>query len=115
MDQAERTVAGTLEEFERRVKDAELRISGLKSTGNEVASAIEQVLVDLQFQDRVSQILTNVQCDVRRLAAAVSEDEVPDPSAWLSRLEAGYTTTEQEQAHAGSASSITESSSVTFF
>lgn len=115
LGQAERTVAGTLEEFERRASDAESRISGLKDSGNEVASAIEQVLVDLQFQDRVSQILANVENDTRRLAAAVAEDDVPDAGSWLSRLEAGYTTSEQEQVHTGAATSVPDSSSVTFF
>ena len=115
MGQAERTVSGTLEEFERRAREAEGRIAGLRSTGNEVAVAIEQVLVDLQFQDRVSQILANVETDTGRLAGAIAEDEVPDATAWLSRLEAGYTTSEQEQAAAGAATSLTESSSVTFF
>jgi methyl-accepting chemotaxis protein len=115
LGQAERTVAVTLEEFERRTKDAELRISGIKSTGHEVAQAIEQVLVDLQFQDRVSQILANVENDTRRLAVAIAQDELPDTAAWLSRLESGYTTSEQEQAPAGATISVTESSSVTFF
>jgi len=115
LGQAERTVAVTLEEFERRTKDAEIRISGIRSTGIEVAQAIEQVLVDLQFQDRVSQILANVENDTRRLAVAIAQDDLPDTAAWLSRLEAGYTTSEQEQAHAGTANSVNESSSVTFF
>jgi methyl-accepting chemotaxis protein len=116
LGQAERTVSGTLEEFERRAQEAELRIAGLRNSGAEVAQAIEQVLVDLQFQDRVSQILSNVETDTRRFATAIDQDEVPDASAWLTRLEAGYTTCEQEQAHAGGAAAVPgASSSVTFF
>ena len=116
MDQAERTVSDTMQEFERRAQEAEQRIAGLRNSGTEVARAIEQVLVDLQFQDRVSQILSNVECDARRFAEVVDQDEIPGASEWLFRLEAGYTTSEQEQAHAGAAPSVTgESPSVTFF
>jgi len=116
LGEAERTVSGTLEEFERRAQEAEVRIAGLRNSGDEVARAIEQVLVDLQFQDRVSQILSNVETDTRRFAAAIGRDEVPEPAVWLARLEAGYTTSEQEQAHLGAAAAVPEAtSSVTFF
>ena len=115
---AEQTVSSTLAEFERRASEAESKIEGLRSSGDEVACAIEQVLVDLQFQDRTSQILSHIRDDAGRLAQKIAQDEIPSPSEWLARLESTYTTDEQEAAHAGAHASVgapAPSSSVTFF
>lgn len=111
--EAETTVSGTLREFERRAGGLESRINDLKEAGSDVVAAIEQVLVDLQFQDRTSQILTHVGEDAQRLAAAMRTDEIPDSDEWLRRLEATYTTAEQ---HGGSGGAKpAEASTIDFF
>jgi methyl-accepting chemotaxis protein len=116
MGQAEQTVTGTLEEFGRRASDVESRVNGLKDSSEEVASAIAQVLVDLQFQDRVSQMLSHIRDDAGRLSDALRDGDLPDPQTWLSRLEKTYSTQEQEYAHTGVAATGPEpSNSVTFF
>ena len=69
--------------------------------------ALEDILVQLQFQDRVDQILSGVQNDMRRLenvitlalAAAEHRPEPPDTAAWLEALKNSYTTHEQRVLH----------------
>ena len=89
-----------------------------------VQSRIEGVLVQLQFQDRVSQILEAVRADMARLSAQVAEDEarlgggrVPAPidvAAWIATLERTYTTLEQHVRRAD-ANPASAGGDITFF
>ncbi|QEL54216.1 hypothetical protein [Chromobacterium paludis] len=71
-------------------------------------ATIEEVLIHLQFQDRVNQILSHVQNDIWQLETLLHESleyrgddlpEPPDTEAWLSALKASYTTHEQRALH----------------
>lgn len=117
LDQAKQTVGNVLSEFSHRLENMEHRLTEVEGVGRETGHAIEQVLVDLQFQDRVGQILSHVIADAERLSQALGTDDgVTDPDAWLKRLEATYTTAEQEEAHMGaSTANVAASSDVTFF
>ena len=113
---AEQTVSDTLREFDSRARQAEEKIQGLRSAGDEVTVAIRQVLVDLQFQDRTSQILSHIRDDADRLVVAVDRDDLPEIPEWLARLESTYTTDEQQAAHGGElVHAPRPSSAVTFF
>ena len=89
-----------------------------------VQARIEGVLVQLQFQDRVSQILEAVRADMARLSAQVAEDEarlgggrVPAPidvAAWIAALERTYTTLEQHVRRAD-ANPASAGGDITFF
>ncbi|KUM04669.1 hypothetical protein KIF53_08810 [Chromobacterium subtsugae] len=84
---------------------------GQKRDGNaagfDLRAAAEDTLTQLQFQDRVNQILSHVQNDIWQLEAMLhealsSEDELPAPpdtEAWLSALKSSYTTHEQRALH----------------
>ena len=96
----------------------------LEEDSTAVQSRIEGVLVQLQFQDRVSQILEAVRTDMARLAAQVAEDEarlaggrVPAPidvAAWIAALERTYTTLEQH-ARRADANPAPAGGDITFF
>ena len=86
--------------------------------------ALEDILVQLQFQDRVDQILSGVQNDMRRLenvitlalAAAEHRPEPPDTAAWLEALKNSYTTHEQRVLHSSDqAESGDKQNNITFF
>lgn len=90
--------------------------------GNEIA----EVLVALQFQDRVSQILMHVRNDLGKLdehLRACGEDRARgntsapmDARAWLKELARTYTMPEQHAAHDGKQPTQSQSSSeITFF
>ena len=80
-----------------------------------IRDEISEVLVALQFQDRVSQIVGHVTDDMRRLQARLREEGEIDCQGWLRQLESSYTTLEQQRAHSGDARAHVEQSSVTFF
>lgn len=75
--------------------------------GFDLRATVEDILLHLQFQDRVSQILANVQNDIWRLETTLhealnSQDGLPDPpdtQAWLAALKNSYTTHEQRALH----------------
>lgn len=89
--------------------------------GSVVKNQVEGAIVHLQFQDRVSQILTAVRGDMERLVALIASDEfgidghIPPPidvDRWIRELEATYTTLEQQTLNAGEAETPQE---ITFF
>jgi methyl-accepting chemotaxis protein len=115
LEEAETTVSGVLSDFDAQVREMERRVVELQETGRATAEAIQKVLVDLQFQDRTSQILSHVRDDASRFASLVGNGDVPDPEEWLKRLEGTYTTMEQESVHHGSSETAVASSSIDFF
>ncbi len=87
--------------------------------GAELGRTVSEVLVQLQFADRVSQILSHVTADAERLAGAVRPGErgleEGDVQQWLRELEQTYTTREQLVVHRGGRASGPEASDITFF
>ena len=86
----------------------------LEQESDGVREQVSRVLVDLQFQDRVSQILALIERDIERLDGQLGADrrsfsagarpQPIDAGAWLRQFESGYTTLEQHE-HAGGAGS----------
>ena len=86
-----------------------------------IRDEISDVLVSLQFQDRVSQILSHIRDDIRKFEAHVNDcldagQCAPiDEKAWLDELSKTYTTTEQREMHTGANATQSASSEITFF
>jgi methyl-accepting chemotaxis protein len=91
-----------------------------------IHNEVTEVLVSLQFQDRVSQILAHVRNNMQalhgRLQASRRNPGQPmeiDADAWLAEMELTYATDEQRQNHRGSNTSIgthaSASAEITFF
>ncbi|WP_420066347.1 methyl-accepting chemotaxis protein [Pseudomonas asplenii] len=85
-----------------------------------VGEEIGEVLVALQFQDRVSQMLGHMRDDIGRLARHLEEDAARhvDARSWLDELSRTYTTPEQHAIHSGrkSGAGVADSTSdITFF
>ena len=147
-------IAATLEtsqqyvvEDEALLKDAETRIGGivqrLRNTAEEMTGAnealrnesraigheVDDVMVALQFQDRVSQLLHLVNQDLSKLKQHIDQNErlaaqgepaaAIDVDAWLGALSQTYTMPEQHALHTGQPSSTTAAASfdgdITFF
>lgn len=67
-----------------------------------VQGRVEQVLVSLQFQDRISQILGHIHDDQERLYHLLINNQcLPAIDQWLSALANTYTTLEQQTLHHG--------------
>jgi len=80
-----------------------------------VDQEVGEILVNLQFQDRIGQILEQLQGDIARLQASACEAALPSPQQWLAALEQTYTTPEQRQVHVGGGARLTPQAQVDFF
>jgi methyl-accepting chemotaxis protein len=112
---AEQIVGRVLGELGDGVAILEQRLQLLQGNSREVEQSINAVLVDLQFQDRVSQIISHITGDIQRLRQQLGEPQLPSREDWLRVLESSYTTLEQQRVHAGKSAVAVEQSSVTFF
>lgn len=112
---AERIVGKVLGELGDGVAQLEQRLQLLQGNSREVEQTVNAVLVDLQFQDRVSQIISHITDDIQRLQGSLDGQALPSSAQWLRRLESSYTTLEQQQVHGGARVATVEQSSVTFF
>ena len=68
----------------------------LETNARDVQSTIHHIVVNLQFQDRVEQILDHVQGDCGRLRQTLREPPaLIDGKAWVARLRQSFTTQEE--------------------
>ena len=102
VEHSSRSVHGVLTHMRQLSEDAQT----MKERGQAIRSDIEQLVVSMQFQDRVSQILTVVDHDIRRLKGRADQtdqdDPVPDSGEWLQELQSHYTMRDQHRSPGGS-------------
>jgi methyl-accepting chemotaxis protein len=120
MEQAKGAVHDVLEKFGHAAGKLQESFDLMQTESRGVRTEVEDVLVSLQFQDRVCQIMSHVQTDIVKLATLLDEFEKNrssnariDVPAWLNALHESYTTTEQRQIHAGA--DAAEETEITFF
>lgn len=88
----------------------------LESESRGVRAEVSSLLVDLQFQDRMSQILCHVKGDMARLEAEIARQGAEfsvDVHEWLASMEQAYATNEQRANHG--AGGETKTQGITFF
>jgi methyl-accepting chemotaxis protein len=125
-EQAIRGVLGNFREVAGRLSES----SGMLRRESEgIRAEISEMLVYLQFQDRVSQILAHVRDNldglharIRQYSAERNAGGAPeiDAAAWLDEMALGYTTAEQRRNHrddkAGATPVATQAATeITFF
>ncbi|MES2151852.1 MAG: methyl-accepting chemotaxis protein [Pseudomonadota bacterium] len=126
MNDSTNTIATVLTEF-RGMTDALLHASQLlKDESVEIQAEVGQALVQLQFQDRVSQIMSHVKVNIDQLPAVLAENwqqcdtmrrlEAPDALAMLGDLKKTYATVEEHHVHGGAkVAAAPASDELTFF
>ncbi len=92
----------------------------LRRESGGIRDEINDILVSLQFQDRVSQILSHVEGSLDQLRAQADlaqTSAAPDAQAWLEQMKLTYATDEQRQNHhdGGSGATAAADSDITFF
>lgn len=98
----------------------------LRHEGKAIGREVAEVLVALQFQDRVSQVLNHVNNDLYKMRQNIEESEHQfaagnsaikvDAGQWLDELSHTYTMSEQHAAHNGTSTATSSSNSeITFF
>ena len=89
----------------------------MRIQGQVIRESFEELMVSLQFQDRISQILQVVHTDIARLNHEIG-DVPPEMSAytqnWMEVLKSTYTMQEELNAHSGKPAEAT-SKEITFF
>lgn len=101
LQEAETIVSTSLNNISDGVKHLEQQLNGLQDSSREVEKTVEQVLVDLQFQDRTSQISGHAIDDMKKLIMYIQQHHSIDQQAWLADLQGSYTTMEQLALHGG--------------
>lgn len=123
---SEGVIERVLGQFRGTATDLNESAQVLRQESQLIQHEISEVLVALQFQDRVSQMLSHVRNDQNKLSIALDESArtlaagaMPQPvdsAAWLEALASTYTTQEQYAAHGGGSGQAQPSSTeITFF
>jgi methyl-accepting chemotaxis protein len=122
---SETAIGAVLDSF-RHVTDALVRSSDLlKSESVGIKSEVGEALVQLQFQDRVSQILSHVKANIERLPGFLDRSRTEfadlgilqplDAKALLAELEQSYAMADERAVHGSRQVTQTQDSEVTFF
>jgi methyl-accepting chemotaxis protein len=108
---AEETIKQVIEDYSNAGEKIILSSNLLEQENSTVQLAIDDVLVSLQFQDRVSQILGHVFDDMNKLAPNFQQCQQDysqgspitpvDINQWLNNIKQTYTTLEQVAIHDG--------------
>ena len=109
---AEETIKQVIDDYSVAGEKIILSANQLEQENSTVQLAIDDVLVSLQFQDRVSQILGHVFDDMHKLAPNYQKCQynlsqgIPiepvDINQWMANIKQTYTTLEQVAVHDGS-------------
>ncbi len=124
MSSSEAAIGAVLNDF-RNVTDALVHSSSLlKNESIGIKSEVGEALVQLQFQDRVSQIMSHVKNNIERLPDFLQQNRQQfeeegalqplDSKALLAELEKTYAMEEERALHGGKATQA-QDSEVTFF
>lgn len=118
------TISGSVvEDVLDHVHDLGSSAETMRTQGNVIRADVENLLVSLQYQDRISQILDVIGDDMRRFGQSVECSDLPSPEQWLRELGSHYTMEEERQNHGRSApavaraapATVAASDEVTFF
>lgn len=125
LNKASDVIAGVISRFKQNASDIVQHNETMRTQSESVAHDISEVLVSLQFQDRISQTLGHIAADQDKLHALIQERDSqrrqnlpmanPDSERWLSELARTYTTPEQHGIHRGESSAKRNESDITFF
>ena len=110
---SENTIEQVLTRFRgfgtRLVQSAE----ALRRTNVGIQSEVEQALVQLQFQDRTSQMLTHVRANIGAVSDTLGAGDLPDVEAVMRQMEASYVMAEERSNHRSSRRSQEPAQAVT--
>ncbi|WP_304487599.1 methyl-accepting chemotaxis protein [Chitinibacter sp. GC72] len=109
------TISEVITDFHQVAVELGTTIEQLTNEGRAVEHEVQDVIINLQFQDRVSQIMDHIERDIEKLADLLARQQaLPDRQQWLNELHKTYTTSEQRQAHTGQKAAAT-TTSIDFF
>ena len=125
LQQTEQTISSVLSDYEDAVQGISESNHQMQLQAEHVQQQLSDVVMHLQFQDRVSQILSHIMDDMNKLsqnserfADQVNSGLAPESISvhqWLEGLKRSYTTLEQVSAHTGGKQNTKADDDITFF
>ena len=116
LSSAEAMFNDIMERFNKVTVELEDSISILGAESKHIQNSISSALVQLQFQDRVSQIMDHVASNINVLDELTEADmQNLDADAWLNEMKNKFTVEEEHGNLSGDQTSSVQSSSLTFF
>jgi methyl-accepting chemotaxis protein len=117
---AESAVGDVLQRFQAYSERMQELGSQVESETDGIREEVTQMLVSLQFQDRVSQILAHARDSLESLTAEIAQmdgdgGEHERIVQWLDEFERQYTTEEQRLNHQGKTAEVGGGDDITFF
>lgn len=116
IDASRSTISQILDQFRQHSNSLIESAHRLHSTNNSIQYEVSDAMVQLQFQDRVSQMLCHVRDNLHAVSAAVQQGD-RNITQHLAALEASYAMAEERQAHrAGNSKTANQhAGEITFF
>jgi methyl-accepting chemotaxis protein len=126
LQESEQTAQTIISEFQNVTNTMQQDMVTMQQERRAIQNDVEQVLISLQFQDRVSQIIEHVSADMERfddlsqtlISRGFDAVDIQTPEQWQAKLAASYTMLDQHNVHGGTAPSnatVQETPSITFF
>lgn len=125
VDEAEQTIRRVLANFESVTSGLCESSEILRRESEGIRGEISETLVHLQFQDRISQILSHVRGNLDVLHTRIKQhflerergnNAAIDANRWIDEMALGYATAEQKLIHrSAAASSESDADEITFF
>lgn len=110
IEQAENSLSQVIKEYQMAIEQFQGSSLLLLNASNNIENDINKTLVALQFQDRVTQTLDNVNKNIAQISENIDTSisqfdpghhQTPiDANEWLNNLKLNYTTNEERQHHA---------------
>lgn len=120
LTQSQQGVSSVMERFQGLVSELNHSAQVLQDESRGIQTEIVQSLVQLQFQDRVSQMMSHVLDNMAQLTQSIQTQQELDVAQLLKALENSYAMAEERHAHAATHAGSTDahrhsSDEVTFF
>ena len=124
INNSELSLRGVIENFSTIVQGLSQSSETMQHENQGIINEIEQLFVDLQFQDRISQILTHIENNLSELEQKLLEIQQDNSSttphkldieSWLEKMTNSYVMLDQRINHAGEQQQGSSSPEITFF
>ena len=120
---SETTIRGVLGAFRQTTESLTQSSESLRRESLGVRDEVQSILVNLQFQDRMSQVLSHVRNDIGKLKDHIDEalgaqaagGVTVDAGTWLAEMEDTYATDEQRANHQGRGTAGNAGGGISFF
>lgn len=113
---SEAKISAVLARFRSRTEHMAQAVQQANQESSAIKDEVAESLVQLQFQDRVSQILAQVASSMTEFAAPAGDQPLDEVArARLEKMAGSYTTDEQRRIHQGLATDSVAPQEITFF